>query len=171
MSHRFRDICENSILTSWTWTKVKGHGTKPKPICGFPYVYNGNEFSIYHLFEIFAKIAFWPPDLGPRSKVMAPNESPYRVSFVLVIEMKSLSLVVYEIFVKIAFDLLTLGQGQRPWHQIMIFFMSTIEINSLALVVFEIFFSKIAFDLLTLDQGQRSWHQKKAHIWFPICLQ
>ena len=32
------------------------------------------------VFEIFAKIAFWPLDLGPGLKVMAPNESPYMVS-------------------------------------------------------------------------------------------
>ena len=53
------------------------------------------------VFEIFAKIAFRPRDLGPRSKVMAPNESLYMVSYMSTIEMKSLSLVVFEIFVKI----------------------------------------------------------------------
>ena len=53
--------------------------------------------------RIFAKIAFQPLDLGPRPKVMAPNQSKYMVSFMSTIEMKSLSLVVFEIFTKIAF--------------------------------------------------------------------
>ena len=38
-----------------------------------------------------------------RSKVMAPIKSPYMVSYMSMIEMKSLSLAVFEIFVKIAF--------------------------------------------------------------------
>ena len=49
-------------------------------------------------------------DLGPRSKVMAPNESPYTcmvtyMSDYSVTEMKSLSLVVFEIFAKTDFHL------------------------------------------------------------------
>ena len=55
------------------------------------------------VFEIFANITFLTLDLGPKSKVMAPNESPYMVSYMSTIEMKSLSLIVFEIFVKIAF--------------------------------------------------------------------
>ena len=55
------------------------------------------------IFEIFAKIAFCPLDLGPRSKVMAPNKSPCMVSYMSTIEMKSLSLVIFEIFAKKAF--------------------------------------------------------------------
>ena len=49
---------------------------------------------------------------------MAPNESPCMVSCRSIIEMKSLSLVVYEIFMKIAFDLLTLdfmAPYERPY--------------------------------------------------------
>ena len=55
------------------------------------------------VFEIFAKKAFCPLDIGPRSKVMAPNESlyMYMVSYMSTIEMKSLYLIVFEIFVKI----------------------------------------------------------------------
>ena len=63
------------------------------------------------VFEIFAKIAFLTSDLGPRSKVMAPNESPYMISYMSVIQMKSLSLIVFEIFAKIAF--LTFDLGPR----------------------------------------------------------
>ena len=33
------------------------------------------------VFEVSAKITFRTLDLGPRSKVMAPNESPYMVSY------------------------------------------------------------------------------------------
>ena len=36
----------------------------------------------------------------PRSKVMASNESPYMVSYLSVIQPKSLSLMVFEIFAK-----------------------------------------------------------------------
>ena len=39
----------------------------------------------------------------PRSKVMAPNESPYMISYMYIIQMKSLFLIVFEIFAKIAF--------------------------------------------------------------------
>ena len=53
------------------------------------------------VFKIFAKIAFLPLDLGPMSKVMAPNESPYMVSYMSTIEMKFLTLVVIKIFVKL----------------------------------------------------------------------
>ena len=56
-------------------------------------------------FKIFAKVAFLTFDLGPRSKVIAPNESPYRISYMSTIQMKSLSLIVFEkiLFAKIAF--------------------------------------------------------------------
>ena len=36
-------------------------------------------------------------------KVMAPNESPYMISYMSIIEMKSLSLAVFEIIAKITF--------------------------------------------------------------------
>ena len=39
----------------------------------------------------------------PRLKVMAPNGSPYMISYMSLIQMKSLSLIVFVIFVKIAF--------------------------------------------------------------------
>ena len=53
--------------------------------------------------EIFVQIAFLTFDLDPRSKVMAPNESPYMISYTCIIQMKSLSLIVSKIPVKIAF--------------------------------------------------------------------
>ena len=49
---------------------------------------------------------------------MAANESPYMISYMSVIQMKSLSLIVFEIFAKIAFLTFDLGQGQRSWQQI-----------------------------------------------------
>ena len=52
------------------------------------------------IFVIYVEIAFSTSDLGPRSKVMAPNKSPYMISYMSVIQLKSLSLVVFEIFVK-----------------------------------------------------------------------
>ena len=53
--------------------------------------------------EIIAKIAFLTLDLGPRSKVMAPNESPYMISCMSIIQIESLSLMVCKINAKIAF--------------------------------------------------------------------
>ena len=47
--------------------------------------------------KIFAEIAFLTFDLDPRSKVMAPNESPYMISYMSIIQMKSLALMVTEI--------------------------------------------------------------------------
>jgi len=44
---------------------------------------------------------------------MAPNESPYMVSYMFIIEMKSLSLAVFEIFVKITFLPLDLGPRSK----------------------------------------------------------
>ena len=42
-------------------------------------------------------------DLGPRSKVVAPNESPYMISYMSTIQMESPSLMDFEIFTKLAF--------------------------------------------------------------------
>ena len=36
----------------------------------------------------------------PRSKVIALNESPYMISYICVIQLKSVSLIFFEIFVK-----------------------------------------------------------------------
>ena len=96
----FRDICKNSILTSWPWVKVKGHGTNESPYMVFYMsIIKMKSLSVV-VFEIFAKIAFWPLDLGPRSKVMAPNESPHMVSYMSVMQMESLTLVIRDIFEK-----------------------------------------------------------------------
>ena len=98
------------------------------------------------VFEIFAKITFWPLDLGPRSKVMAPNESPYMVSYMSTIEMKSLSLVVFEIFAKIAFWPLDLGPRSKVMapneSPHMVSYMTVMKMESLTLVVREIFQKK-----------------------------
>ena len=48
--------------------------------------------------KILGKIAFLTLDLGPRSKVNSPNESPYMISYMSTIQMESLTLVVCEIF-------------------------------------------------------------------------
>ena len=50
--------------------------------------------------KILAKIAFLTFDLDLRSKVMAPNESPYMISYMSTIQMESVSLVVFKIFEK-----------------------------------------------------------------------
>ena len=41
-------------------------------------------------FDIFGRIAFLTFDLGPRSKVMASNKSPYMISYRSVIQSRSL---------------------------------------------------------------------------------
>ena len=86
--------------------------------------------------------------IGPRSKVMAPNESPYMISYMSIIQMKSLSLIVFVILVKIAFMTSDIGPRSKVMapneSPYMISYMSIIEMKSLSLVVFEIF-AKIAF--------------------------
>ena len=81
-------------------------------------------------FEIQAKITFVTSDLGPRSKVMAPNASPYMISYMSTIQMKSLSLVIFEIFEKIAFLTFDLGLRSKVMapneSPHMISYMSTI---------------------------------------------
>ena len=74
---------------------------------------------------------------------MAPNESPYMISYMCLIQMKSLSLIVCEIFTKIAyltFDLdprsKVMAPNESPY---MISYMSIIQMESLALMVTEIF--------------------------------
>ena len=47
--------------------------------------------------EIFKKHVNLTFDLDLRSKVMAPNESPYMISYMSIIQMESLSLMVTEI--------------------------------------------------------------------------
>ena len=47
-------------------------------------------------------------DLGSRSKVMAPNESPHMISYTFTKQMECLSLIVFEIFEEnalVTFDL------------------------------------------------------------------
>ena len=55
------------------------------------------------VFKLFDKKAWMIVYLGLRSKVKAPNESPYMISYMSTIQMKSLSLTIFEIFAKIAF--------------------------------------------------------------------
>jgi len=100
ISRFFRGICENYILTSWPWAKVKGHVTKRKPIYGLLYVYNRNEVSFSRRFRDIWENSILTSWLGPRSKVMAPSESSYMVYYMTVIKMESLTLVVREIFEK-----------------------------------------------------------------------
>ena len=54
-------------------------------------------------FEIFGKLAFLTFELGPRSKVMAANESPFMISYMSTIQMESLSLMDFNIVAKNSF--------------------------------------------------------------------
>ena len=95
-------------------------------------------------------MTFWVIDLGPRSKVISPNESPYVISYRCTIQMKSLSLIVFEIFAKMTFLVIDL----RPRSKVIspnespcvISYMSTIQMEALTLVVCEIFEEKCLFD-------------------------
>ena len=55
------------------------------------------------IYIVFANIAFLSFDRDLRSKVMAPNESTYMISYMYIIQMKSLFLIVSKILMKIAF--------------------------------------------------------------------
>ena len=97
ISQGSRNICKKNFFDLWPWTKVRGHGTKWKPIYDFLYVYNTNGVSISHSLRDICKNSFLTFDLGPRSEVMAPNESPYMISYMSTTQMKSLSLIVCKI--------------------------------------------------------------------------
>ena len=97
---------------------------------------------------------------------MAPNESPYMVSYTSIIEITCVLLsAVFEIFVKIAFLTFDLGPRSKVMtaneSPYMISYMSVIQMKSLSLIVFVIFV-KIAF--LTFDLGPSlilAWIQQK----------
>ena len=79
-------------------------------------------------------------DLELRSKVVAPNESPYLVSYMFIIQMKSFSLMVWKIFAIIAFltsDLdprsKVMAPNESPY---MISYMSLIQMKTLSLTFF-----------------------------------
>ena len=80
-------------------------------------------------------------DLGSRSKVMVPNESPYMIFYMCTIQMKSLSLIVFEIFDKKAcmtFDLGSRSKVLAPKESpYMISYMSTMQIEPLSPIFFE----------------------------------
>ena len=67
------------------------------------YVNNTNQVPVSHNFQYISENSILTFDLDPRSKVMALNESPYMIFYMSKIEMKSLSLVLFEIFAKTAF--------------------------------------------------------------------
>ena len=78
---------------------------------------------------------------------MAPNESPYMVSYMSRIDMKSLSLAVFEIFVEIVLWPFKLGPrpevmapNESPY---MVSYMSVILMESLTLVFHELFEKEI----------------------------
>ena len=79
---------------------------------------------------------------------MAPNESPHMISYVSTIHMKSLAIVVFEIFSKIAFLTIDLGPRSKIMSPngslYMISYMSIIHMKSLSLMDFEIL-AKISF--------------------------
>ena len=141
------------------------------------YVNNNNN---NNFFDIWEK-SIWPFDLCSRSKVMTPNESPYMISYMSILEIKPQSLIVIEKSTDFTLELWTLtsrGQSLGSRSKVMapiessymISYMTTIQNESLSLVVFKIVEKKFIWPL-TFVQGQRSWHQIKGHIWFPICPQ
>ena len=62
--------------------------------------------------KILVKIAFVTFDLDSRAKVMGSNESPYMISYMCIIQMKSLTLIVSKILVKIGFVTFDLDPSQ-----------------------------------------------------------
>ena len=91
-------------------------------------------------FEIFEKIADLASDLGSRSKVIAPNESPYMISYMSAIQTESISLAVFEIFEKrshMTFDLGSRSKFNAPnENPYMISYMSTIQMDFLSFIFF-----------------------------------
>ena len=79
----------------------------------FLYVCNTNGLSISYCFRDICKMTFLVIDLGLRSKVISPNESPCVISYRCAIQMKSLSLIVFEIFAKMTFWVIDLGSRSK----------------------------------------------------------
>ena len=102
------------------------------------YVYYTNEIFISQ--DICENSIF---DLDPMSKVVAPNESPYMVSYMCRIQMKFLYLIVCKIFAKIAFLSFNVDPRSKVMEPneslYMISYMSTVQMKPLSLRVFEIF--------------------------------
>ena len=88
------------------------------------------------VFEIFEKTTHMTFDLGSRSNVMVPNESPCMISYMSTIQIETLSLTVFR-------------QNSRFYHgsrsnimapnesPCMISYMTTIKMETLSLLVFE----------------------------------
>ena len=91
--------------------KVKGHGTKWKPIYDFLYVCNTNAVSISRSFRDICENSIF--DLWPWNNVKghATKMKAQMISYMEIIQGKSLSLIYFVIFVKIAF--LTFDLGPR----------------------------------------------------------
>ena len=81
---------------------------------------------------------------------MAPNESPYMISYMSTIQMESLSLIVFEIFEKnthMTFDLGSRSKVMAPNEgPYMISYVSKIQMECPSLIVFEIFERKGPFN-------------------------
>ena len=82
---------------------MKGHGTKRKPIYGFLYVYNRNEVSSSRRFQDICENSILTSKSRAKVKGHDTKQKPYMVYYMYIIEMKSLSLAVLEIFANIAF--------------------------------------------------------------------
>ena len=101
-------------LDLWPWSKVMAPNESPY-IVSYMSLIEVKSLSVM-VFKIFAKNAFWLLDLWLRSKVVASN-GPYMVSYMTIIK-KYLYLSLFSRYLrKKHFDLLTLGKGQRSWHQ------------------------------------------------------
>ena len=141
ISHTFGDIWEKVYMTYWPQFKIKGHGTKWKPIYGFPHVYNTNGVSISRSFRDIWENVHLTLVQGQRSKVTAPSESPYIVSYMYTIQTETLSIIVFGIFEKKyirPFDLGSRSKVMAPNESLyMISYMCTIQIESLFPIVFE----------------------------------
>ena len=116
-------------------------------------------------------------DLGQRSKIMAPNERAYMISYMSTIQMESPSLMDFEIFAKITFLTFDLDPrskvitpNESPY---MISDMSTIQLESLTHMVFEIVDEKCLFDLSRSSEvkGQgRTTNKNKSYLSWDISI-
>ena len=93
-----------------------------------------------------------------RSKVMAPNESPYMISYMSTIHIESLSLIFLEKIAIFTFKVIwsdlrskVMALNESPY---MISYVSIIQMESLSIIVSEIIGKNCIFDLSRSSRGQ-----------------
>ncbi len=179
------------FMTQWPWfdlsrsSKVKGHGTKWKPICGFLLgIYDNFMPQINGSWDISIFMTQWPWfDLSRSSKVKGHGTKWKAIYDFLLVFNSNYGSILHrkgDIGNTNFRDLDLTFQG-RPRSNVkvsnessyLIYYKTLIVTVGLSCTVKEILAIKISVTLIwpfKVIQGQMSRSQKKAYIWFTISL-